>query len=87
MQGMVTLFGKVLSHRTVLPELEFRPLSAKRRGSKVKHFLVPISLWRRKWPPTPVPLPGKSHGQTSLIGYSPWGRKESDTNEQLHFDY
>ena len=33
---------------------------------------------RRKWQPTPVFLPGKSHGQRSLIGYSPWGRKESD---------
>jgi len=35
--------------------------------------------WRRKWQPTPVFLPGKSHGQRSLVGYSPWGRKESDT--------
>ena len=32
--------------------------------------------WRRKWQPTPVFLPGKSHGQQSLAGYSPWGRKE-----------
>ena len=30
---------------------------------------------------TPVLLPGKSHGQRSLVGYSPWGRKESDTTE------
>ena len=36
------------------------------------------------WHPTPVLLPGKSHGQRSLVGYSPWGRKESDTTEQLH---
>ena len=41
-------------------------------------------LWRRKWQPTPVFLPGKSHGQRSLVGYSPWGRKELDTTEQLH---
>ena len=41
--------------------------------------------WRRKWQPTPVLLPGKFHGQRSLVGYSPWGRKESDTTEQLHF--
>ena len=33
------------------------------------------------WEPTPVFLPGKSHGQRSLVGYSPWGRKESDTTE------
>jgi len=40
--------------------------------------------WRRKWQPTPALLPGKSHGQRSLIGYSPWGRKESDMTERLH---
>ena len=34
--------------------------------------------WRRKWQPTPVFLPGKSHGQRSLIGYSPWGHKRAD---------
>jgi len=36
---------------------------------------------RRAWPPTPVFLPGESHGQRSLVGYSPWGCKESDTTE------
>ena len=41
--------------------------------------------WRRKWQPTPVLLPGKSHGQRSLIDYSPWGCKESDTTEWLHY--
>ena len=40
--------------------------------------------WRRKWQPTPVHLPGKSHGWRSLVGYSPWDHKESDTTEQLH---
>ena len=40
--------------------------------------------WRRKWQPTPVLLPGESHGERSLVGYSPWGRKESDTTERLH---
>ena len=39
--------------------------------------------WRRKWQLTPGFLPGKSHGQKSLAGYSPWGHKESDTTEQL----
>ena len=43
--------------------------------------------WRRKWQSTPVLLPGKSHGQRSLVGYSPQGRKELDTTEQLHFDF
>ena len=41
--------------------------------------------WRRKWQPTPVLLPGKFHGWRSLVGYSPWGCKESDTTERLHF--
>ena len=40
--------------------------------------------WSRKWQPTPVFLPGKSHGQTSLEGYSPWGRKESNMTEHAH---
>ena len=44
-------------------------------------------LWRRKWQPTPVLLPGKSHGQRSMVGCSPWGRKELDTTEQLHFHF
>ena len=40
--------------------------------------------WRRKWQSTPVLLPGKSHGQRSLVGYSPWGRKELDTTGRLY---
>ena len=39
--------------------------------------------WRRKWRPTLVFLPREFHGQRSLAGYSPWGRKESDVTEQL----
>ena len=39
--------------------------------------------WRRQWQPTPVCLPGKSHGQRSLVGHSPWGRTESNTTERL----
>ena len=45
-------------------------------------FLVRKIPWRRKWQPTPVFLPGKSHGQRSLEGYSPWGHKGSDTTEE-----
>ena len=40
--------------------------------------------WRRKWQTTPVFLPGDSHGRRGLVGYSPRGRKESDTTEQFH---
>ena len=47
-------------------------------------------LWtyrRRQWHPTPVLLPGKSHGWRSLVGCSPWGRRESDTTERLDFHF
>ena len=43
--------------------------------------------WRRWWHLTPLLLPGKSHGWRSLVGWSPWGRKELDTTEQLHFHF
>ena len=50
------------------------------------------SIWlqfkqRRKWQPTPVFLPEKSHGQRSLVGYRPWGCKELDMTEWLHFTH
>ena len=45
------------------------------------------NLLEKETAPTPVLLPGKSHGQRSLIGYSPWGRKESDTTERIHFHF
>ena len=52
----------------------------KRHGFDPRVGRIP---WRRKWLPTPLVLPGKSHGQRSLAGYSPWGRKESDMTERL----
>ena len=50
-------------------------------------WLSSISLWRRQWHPTPVLLPGKSHGWRSLVGCSPWGHEELDTTERLHFHF
>ena len=58
-----------------------------RHDRKTSLSLFTFMHWRRKWQPTPVFLPGKSHGQRNLVGYSPWGRKESDTTEQLHFHF
>ena len=47
-----------------------------------KSFVVSsLTFWRRKWQPTPVFLPGESHGRRNLVGYSPWGRTELDTTE------
>ena len=45
------------------------------------------TLWRRKWQPTPVFLPGESHGQRSLADHDPWGRRESDTAEVTEHAY
>ena len=57
--------------------------------AKYKDDLKEISVkqWRRQWHPTPVLLPRKSHGRRSLVGCSPWGCKESDTTERLHFPF
>ena len=46
-----------------------------------------VSPRRRQWRPPPVLLPGKSHGQRSLVGCSPWGREELDTTERLPFHF
>ena len=46
-----------------------------------------VFSWRRQWHPTPVLLPGKSHGRRSLVGCSPWGCEELDTTERLHFHF
>ena len=56
-----------------------------RRPCKI--YIVRGWNWRRRWHPTPVLLPGKSHGQRSLMGCSQWGRKESDTTGRLHFHF
>ena len=49
--------------------------------------LPPAHLRRRQWQPTPVLLPGKSHGRRSLVGCSPWGHEQSDTTERLRFHF
>ena len=46
-----------------------------------------LSNGRRQWHPTPILLPGKSHGWRSLVGCSPWGREELDRTEQLPFHF
>ena len=44
-------------------------------------MVILIVFWKREWQPTPVLLPGESHGQRALVGYSPWDCKELDTAE------
>ena len=50
-------------------------------------FIFTFLHWRRKWQPTPVFLPGESHGWRSPVGCSPWGHSESDRTERLHFHF
>ena len=52
-----------------------------------KYYPLAQLFQRRRWHPTPVLLPGKSHGWRSLVGCSPWGLEESDTTEQFHFHF
>ena len=54
-----------------------------------RFWVIKPGSWsrRRRWHPTPVLLPGKSHGQRGLVGCSPWGCEESDTTERLHFHF
>ena len=72
-------------------QVDSLPLSHQGSNSVTLITIKPIFSakipWRRKWQPTPVLLPGKSHGRKSLVGYSPWGLEESDTTERLHFHF
>ena len=58
---------------------------AMQNNALLKHSNPDIQ--KRQWQPTPVVLPGESHGQRSLVGCSPWGREESDTTERLPFHF
>ena len=49
--------------------------------------IICCNHWRGQWHPTPVLLPGESHGRRSLVGCSPWGCQESDMTERLHFHF
>ena len=64
----------------MLSNKEFTSQSRKRRFDP----RVGEIPWRRKWKPTLILLPGESHGQRSLVDYSPWGHKEMDMTEQLN---
>ena len=64
-----------------LPSVGLQSRTRLKRLSSIVHH------WRRQWHPTPVLLPGKSHGQRSVVGYSTRGHRESDTTERLHFHF
>ena len=71
--------AKWLSGEALQIAVKRREAKSKGEKERYKHL-----NGRRQWQPTPVLLPGKSHGQRSLVGYSPWGRKESDMTERLY---
>ena len=68
--------------RGVAPTREKHSQQRRSRTAKNKQ-----NSGRRCWHPTPVFLPGKSHGRRSLVGCSPWGHWGSDTTKRLHFDF
>ena len=81
--------SRVTAEQEVLQVCHFKSKVFSRRFETNLEILEPfkVIIWRRQWHPTPVLLPGKSHGRRSLVGCSPWGHKESDTTERLHFHF
>ena len=71
--------GKV-THSSILP-WRIQSIGSQRVG----HYWA--NFQRRQWHPTPVLLPGESHGWRNLVGCSPWRLEESDTTEWLHFHF
>ena len=98
--GSQDLDSRAFAHTLLLPSLLSLLLLT---SSPPQSFLICLDTWaqgdsygflgpstvlrRRQWQPTPVPLPGKSHGQRSLVDCNPWGHEESDTTERLHFHF
>ena len=72
--------GNIFSHQSC-------NLHTKRETNVDRFASICPSSQRRQWHPTPVLLPGKSHGWRSLVGCNPWDRKELDKTEQLHFHF
>ena len=70
-----------------LDEAEVGIKIARRNINNLRYADDTTLMGRRQWQPTPVLLPGKFHGRRSLVGYSPWGCKELDTTELLHFHF
>ena len=65
----------------VAPVVQNLPANAGDPRDVASDFWVRKIPWRRSWQPTPVFLPGESHRQKSLVGYSPWSHKETDATE------
>ena len=83
--GWLDLFSEHLASAMGFPGGSEVKASAWNAGDPGFNPWVGKIPWRRKWQPTPIFLPGESHGWRSLVGYSSRGHKELDTTEQLHF--
>jgi len=77
---LIMKYHLIPARMTVIKKTKIAIVDVKKKGTFI-HY------WRRQWHPTPVLVPGKSHGQRSLVGCSPWGREESDMTERLHFHF
>ena len=92
---LLTIMGVLLFYKTsvfstsaVLSGSWFQDLFIEKSQHRELHLIFYSNiLWRRRWHPTPVLLPGKSDGLRSLVGCSPWGHWGSDTTERLHFHF
>ena len=83
-KALISQHGGFLDYKIIIKHILL--FSVSRIFFNISEDAIPY-LWRRQWHPTPVLLPGKSLGWRSLVGCSPWGRKESDTTEWLHFHF
>ena len=75
----VSTFTTIIQHSSRSPSYSYQRRKINKRNLDRKQ--------RRQWHPTPVLLPGKSHGQRSLVGYSPWGRKSWTRLSDFHYCY
>ena len=78
--------SQVQKTKKILQKFTLKKISKTRTTNLAFHCLC-RPFWRRQWHPTPVLLPGKSHGWRSLVGWGPRGCQESDTTEWLHFHF
>ena len=85
--GLMATVAMRLSQFQRWPWCGALPLGPRYKASHLWPWYRALQVWRRKWQPAPVLLPGKSHGKKSLVGYSPWGRKELDATEWLNFHF
>ena len=83
------ILEQALNNSYLKRKVNQHPLVPEFPNSKISYIFTGSrnAPWRRQWQPTPVFLPGESHGRRSLVSCSPWGLEESDTTERLHFHF